>query len=167
VPDTPIGPPAGWYPDPAGGQAIRWWDGNGWTVHQAFWAPNVPDPGPTAPRPNPKRVRVLTVLAGLTLVSIPVNWFTIDWGQRAAQNSTQCNVPLTWDQALLGIYLPVVFVLSALGYLIAGIVIRVRTRHAARPVGSGLIGLSLFGLVASLVTGYVAAFSVSSISWCF
>jgi hypothetical protein len=26
-------PPAGWYPDPAGG-AMRWWDGNRWTESQ-------------------------------------------------------------------------------------------------------------------------------------
>lgn len=25
------GPPPGWYPDPAGGPARRWWDGTGWT----------------------------------------------------------------------------------------------------------------------------------------
>lgn len=24
-------PPAGWYSDPGGAQAQRWWDGNGWT----------------------------------------------------------------------------------------------------------------------------------------
>lgn len=29
----PITIPAGWYPDPAGGQGTRWWDGRAWTDH--------------------------------------------------------------------------------------------------------------------------------------
>src|SRR6478736_4160199 len=35
--DTPFPPAelpeAGWYPDPAGGDGTRWWDGKGWTDH--------------------------------------------------------------------------------------------------------------------------------------
>lgn len=30
-PDWPGGPPPGWYPDPSGQQAWRWWDGYQWT----------------------------------------------------------------------------------------------------------------------------------------
>lgn len=26
-------PPAGWYPDPAGGSRLRWWEGTDWTDH--------------------------------------------------------------------------------------------------------------------------------------
>jgi hypothetical protein len=107
------------------------------------------------------------VLAALTLVSIPVNWFTTYWAGRAGQNSTQCNAPLTWDQAALGIYLPLLFIVLALGCLIAAIVTRVRTRHARRPVGSGAIVLSLFGLACALGTGVLASLSVGSIHWCF
>lgn len=29
-------PPAGWYPDPRGGQRLRWWDGSDWADH---WRP--------------------------------------------------------------------------------------------------------------------------------
>jgi uncharacterized RDD family membrane protein YckC len=32
-PPPPALPPAGWYPDPAGQEAQRWWDGTSWTVH--------------------------------------------------------------------------------------------------------------------------------------
>jgi hypothetical protein len=30
---APQGPPAGWYPDPRGQAAQRWWDGTTWTDH--------------------------------------------------------------------------------------------------------------------------------------
>jgi len=33
--DTPALPPQGWYPDPSGQFAQRWWDGAGWTEHVA------------------------------------------------------------------------------------------------------------------------------------
>ena len=77
------------------------------------------------------------VLAALTLVSIPFNWFTADWADRAGQNSTQCNAPITWDQTALGIYLPLTFIVLALGCLVAAIVTRIRTRHTLQPVGFG------------------------------
>jgi Protein of unknown function (DUF2510) len=35
-------PAPGWYPDPGGAPALRWWDGTGWTEHVAG-----PDPVPT------------------------------------------------------------------------------------------------------------------------
>jgi hypothetical protein len=30
-PPPPAGPPEGWYPDPQGQAAERWWDGTNWT----------------------------------------------------------------------------------------------------------------------------------------
>ncbi len=37
--------PAGWYPDPAGGEGKRWWDGRAWTAH--LQAPPEPPPLPS------------------------------------------------------------------------------------------------------------------------
>jgi Protein of unknown function (DUF2510) len=31
--DTAVGPPPGWYQDPGGQQALRWWDGTQWGPH--------------------------------------------------------------------------------------------------------------------------------------
>ena len=52
-------PPAGWYPDPAGGPARRWWDGAGWPhdLEQQQGAPearpaSTPQPA-SAPGPAP------------------------------------------------------------------------------------------------------------------
>ncbi len=56
-PPAPVGPPAGWYPDPhagAGGQ--RWWDGYRWTEHLSPAPPPLslpPQPLPLAPQPPP------------------------------------------------------------------------------------------------------------------
>ncbi len=33
TPPTPASPPAGWFPDPLGAAAYRWWDGSRWTEH--------------------------------------------------------------------------------------------------------------------------------------
>jgi hypothetical protein len=32
-PSRPLGPGPGWYPDPAGRPALRWYDGQQWTAH--------------------------------------------------------------------------------------------------------------------------------------
>jgi Protein of unknown function (DUF2510) len=48
--DTPAGPPPGWYRDPGGLEAVRWWDGTRWSPHTQ------PLPGtrqePQPPYPN-------------------------------------------------------------------------------------------------------------------
>ncbi len=128
---------------------------------------NVPSTGPGTHQPHPNRIRALMVLAALVLVCVPVNLFTAGWGERAGQNATQCNAPLTWDQTALGIYLPLLFIVLALACLIAAVVTRIRTRHSQQPVGSGIILLSIFGLACALGTGFLASFSVGSINWCF
>lgn len=37
---APPTPPAGWYPDPAGGSSQRYWDGQRWTEHTTPTAPS-------------------------------------------------------------------------------------------------------------------------------
>lgn len=38
------GPPAGWYPDSAGGPGLLWWDGQRWTGHRQSGPPDVSPP---------------------------------------------------------------------------------------------------------------------------
>jgi hypothetical protein len=42
--------PPGWYPDPAGSSAQRWWDGSTWTEH--LDTSTTPAPTPPAPQNN-------------------------------------------------------------------------------------------------------------------
>ena len=47
---APAGAPPGWYPDPGGLQALRWWDGTQWSPHaqplsRAVQEPQLPYPG--------------------------------------------------------------------------------------------------------------------------
>jgi hypothetical protein len=42
--------PAAWYPDPAGGAALRWWDGTGWTDYL-----KAPEPFPPTAQPQSRR----------------------------------------------------------------------------------------------------------------
>ncbi|MGX5680242.1 DUF2510 domain-containing protein [Schumannella luteola] len=44
--------PAGWYPDPTGSRAARWWDGTAWTEHVRD-----PEPAPRAPLASPTSVQ--------------------------------------------------------------------------------------------------------------
>jgi hypothetical protein len=49
-------PTTGWYPDPSGSPALRWWDGSQWTHHVAPQngpAPAVAPPSPTQPASAP------------------------------------------------------------------------------------------------------------------
>jgi hypothetical protein len=51
MPDVqpPTTAPPGWYPDPSGAHAVRWWDGTAWTDHAAS-PPSSPSPAsPSAP----------------------------------------------------------------------------------------------------------------------
>src|SRR5204863_8572201 len=57
-----VAPAAGWYADPAGSSALRWWDGGGWTsaLRQPVPATQpVAEPPPFgAPRPAPAATAV-------------------------------------------------------------------------------------------------------------
>jgi hypothetical protein len=81
---TPPGPPADWYPDPNGLQALRWWDGAQWT-QQTQPLPQLPSkpadgdnpPGPGVPQSTPRRHRVRNALiasaGGLILLVVGIS----------------------------------------------------------------------------------------------
>lgn len=50
---APAAPPPGWYPDPYGPLAVRWWDGAQWTAHAQLLPEQAPRPQPSATAPLP------------------------------------------------------------------------------------------------------------------
>lgn len=67
---TASNPPPGWYPDPAGSGADRWWDGWAWTTQ--LRAP-VAAPTPHAPPGRPSAAVVMALLAIAALMAV-VAW---------------------------------------------------------------------------------------------
>src|SRR4051794_4300693 len=56
----------GWYPDPAGGTGMRWWDGQGWTGRRA-----IASTGAALPPLGPQFARLGDLLGRLLLANAP------------------------------------------------------------------------------------------------
>lgn len=101
MPDQPNSPIPGWYPDPAGSDQLRWWDGNKWTKNlqaaplppepetdaeaqpAAFEQPAPVEPTPAAPeRPAAAAKRPDPVPAAAAKVSKP--WYRRWWAYTLA-----------------------------------------------------------------------------------
>ena len=77
----PSAPDEGWYPDPAGGDGLRWWTGVTWThetrpADTATWAPVTPEPAsydvPSSDSSAPRRRTTLVVVVAAVLVLVLV-----------------------------------------------------------------------------------------------
>lgn len=69
--------PAGWYPDPTGGQNQRWWDGAQWTDHVSDpYAPAAVLKAPEGTVTNTVWIWLIIALPLLPLLGL----LTIDWG---------------------------------------------------------------------------------------
>ena len=68
--------PAGWYPDPTGGQNKRWWDGTQWTDHVSD--PSAPAVALTAPAGTVTNTVWIWLIVALPLLPI-LGLLTIDW----------------------------------------------------------------------------------------
>ncbi|MCU1391752.1 MAG: hypothetical protein JWM34_180 [Ilumatobacteraceae bacterium] len=74
-PPTPPTPPPGWFADPWGGPALRFWDGVQWTAQSA--APVAPRPV-TPPYPSlPLRAAVIALIA--TAAALTADKFVVHW----------------------------------------------------------------------------------------
>ena len=138
MPPAPLSIAPGWYPDPQGLPAQRWWDGTAWTEHSAPVASAFPPP------PAPGRYTGYGYSAPYGTTNVVV---------MAPQKSVGVAFVLTWFFGPLGmLYSTVSGALIMLGVLF---------------IGSFFIGLVTFGLglivlwplvwVASIIWGCVAA----------
>ena len=59
--------PAGWFPDPEGGQGERWWDGTKWTNQTSASSTSVPPPPPAGGWAQPLNAYTKKSNAGLSL----------------------------------------------------------------------------------------------------
>lgn len=77
TPATPPSTPPGWYADPAGGPATRWWDGTQWTEHlqQPYSTSPVDLKAPEGVVTNTVGIWLIVVLPLASLLFLPF----IDW----------------------------------------------------------------------------------------
>jgi hypothetical protein len=136
APPVPPGIAPGWYPDPQGLPAQRWWDGTAWSEHSAPFAASFPPP------PAPGRYRGYTGSPYGTNVVV-----------MAPQKSVGVAFVLTWFFGPLGmLYSTVSGALIMLGVLVVGtIFVGIVT------FGLGLLVFWPFVWLASIIWGCVAA----------
>jgi hypothetical protein len=138
MPPTPLMIAAGWYPDPNGLPAQRWWDGTAWTEHSAPFAAAFPPP------PPPGRYTDYGYSAPYGSTNIVV---------MAPRKSVGVAFVLTWFFGPLGmLYSTVSGALIMLGVSVVGSIF-----IGAVTFGLGLVVLWPLIWVASIIWGCVAA----------
>ena len=101
----PGGPPPGWYPDPAGGGGVRWWDGTSWTWHTAA-PPRVPEglaprSGPAAPWTRPRLASAGPVVERELRLA---GWARLSVAAVAALGVAYAFLPLEYSSALASLF---------------------------------------------------------------
>ena len=136
--------PAGWYPDPAGTDQLRWWDGAAWTAHLSPRPTPVPSPAPYV-APTPQFSPQATQMGSNNLYG--------NYGGGSYGMTMQDATPTRWNTPAIWIIIFLPFVIVALAWLVLPpIVIAV----AANPADAGLLGFGDFGTVVVLYAIYIA-----------
>jgi Protein of unknown function (DUF2510) len=136
---TAASPPPGWYPDPWGEAAYRWWNGSSWAA-------------PASPRPQPlPRGRSGWGAGFLVTAAVLFSWATL-W--LAILPSLLVNDA---DNGRAGHDFRTLWVPEFLPAVIAAIVCVVLVRvDRRRPLGAGLVALAVLLLAATTVLATTA-----------
>ena len=103
--------PAGWYPDPHGAPAVRWWDGTQWTEHHAPLAQRPEDlKAPAGTKTNTPWIWLIVFLPLLNYLS----FFAVDW-------NTYFQASLTGSVA--GMFSPGLLLTTVLGWVILALLV--------------------------------------------
>jgi Protein of unknown function (DUF2510) len=154
----------GWYTDPGGSPALRWWDGNQWTDHTQPIAPPRVVAAPIAPPPVPQTATAYnpamapgtyyTSRAPSVAVSNTVAWIGLVAGIAAV-----VAIFLKFAAPSAGVYLPV-FGLTA---IIASIRAIARYRRGSVTVlWAPIVGLVLGGVAELLLLTLIAISAVAN-----
>lgn len=137
----------GWYPDPGGSAAVRWWDGTRWTEHLG---PPPPPVGPGLPggpmdprrlvddeRTGARRARAALVagaaiqtVMSVTTAVVYSAFFSDLFREIERSSRTRSSSPPTFSGSVTGGFL--VLNLVQVGYLVVGVLFIVWTYQAAR-----------------------------------
>jgi hypothetical protein len=173
VPDGDMSPPPGWYPDPGGSAAYRWWTGQEWSGHLAAGGANLATAAASrrAGGRRSRGLRIATIVAVATVVlAIPLNGVFLVLAQRASQTKLNC-APLSRLQADPTFVVPALFGGAALFCLLVGIdtIISARRRSDpfARDDGVRLLVFSIVGLLVAVVSLAGSVVIVGFSTWCF
>ena len=149
-------PVPGWYADPAGSVALRWWDGGGWTDHLqapagASPAPSgQPAPGwaPSAPAATSRRpsARLLAALGALVVAAggyVASTTFFVSSSTSAPAAAPAAVAPVLRGHVVVPLLAPATLAGASRSAALAGVAslaARVRQPYSLRSVAAGYAG---------------------------
>ena len=148
----PTDAPAGWYPDPWNGSALRWWNSSAWTEHTA------PNAAPTKPRRGYAAFveAALAWSALLLVLALVLPVYTVS-SSHAGLQPRHSLVRVFGYRVLLLVALPLLISAAVGGLLRMSLVTR---RRWPGPVASGMSVATLLAAIVGFVTIVIGMYAI-------